>query len=170
LIIQKYTKKVSGGISVMKKMLVFLVIISLLLATAPAAAKQKGLVGERIDIYSGTPTVYAADTPFHIYHTWWAWSPIDTPIGLYDFQLELDGVFIEEDFVARFVDSSELPLSHYLNWVFNFPNGLPEGTHTFTGHWFSSCKVLIKYGFPVECSTPSEYFETQTISLEVTFY
>ena len=152
----------------MKKMIILLV-IALLLVAVPVAAKTKDTVGEQFDISEGFPTEYAAETPFHIRNGWGAWSPDDAPIGIYDFQLDVDGVFIEEDFVDRYVDSSEKPTMHWLEWVFNFPDGLSAGTHTFTGHWFAPCRVVQEYGYPVTCPLPNYKLEVYTIPLEVTF-
>lgn len=153
----------------MKKMIILLFFVFLLLAAAPAAAETKETVGERINLVDQTPTQLVADTPFHIYHGWWVWAPVDTPIGRYDFQLDINGVIQKEDFVYRYVDSSDKPESLYRDWVFNFPDGLPEGTYTFTGHWFAPCRVVQEYGYPVTCPTPNDKLEVITESLTVTF-
>jgi hypothetical protein len=154
----------------MKRMLIFLLLISLFLAVAPVSAESKKTVGEKIDIMMGAPTEFAANTPFHIDQGWQAWSPDDTPIGIYDFQLDIDGVLQEEDFVARFVDTSEITITHNIDWVFNFPDGLPAETYTFTGHWFAPCRIILELGYIDECPTPNYKVEVYTIPLEVTFY
>jgi len=132
------------------------------------AAKRKEPIGERINVYLGTPTEFPAGDPFHISHGWFL-IPGEGPLGRFDFQLEVDGVPRDEDFVWRTVLHSQDPRYLRWEWVYNFPEGM-TGTHTFTGRWFVPCRYAVdNMGFPGPCSTPNVPVEISTYSLTVTF-
>jgi hypothetical protein len=154
----------------MKKILVsILFIFALLGITTPASAAQKVRVGTRIDLRTG-PTTFTAGAPFHIAHGWITDSSVDG-VGIYDFELEIDGVLRYEDFVERSVTRGDPDLLNRI-WVYNFPNGM-TGTHTFTGHWYGPCRALADGGFYTgSCTNPTARVEANTLSpqsLTVTF-
>ena len=156
-----------GGKLVMKKKILIVLLISLFVLTIPVAAKTKEPVGERINILSEDPVEFPAGEPFHIRHSVLSWPPYDTPVGLVDFDLEVDGEYREEDYIDRFAvpyhgDSPDV----IWHWYHNFPEGLPVGPHTFVGHWFASCLALD--GPP--CSNPNELVEFYTWEHTVIFY
>jgi hypothetical protein len=153
----------------MRKLVPFLVMLGLLAMVFPAAAKTKERVGLRIDVLFGNPSSFTEGAPFHIVHGW-APAPSDTgPVGIYDFELEVDGVSRREDFVERTVESGD-PVGMARWWVFNFPEGMAGTTHTFTGHWLGPCQQLVDDGYPVgPCDTPNEEVEATSRSLTVTF-
>ena len=160
----------------MKKILVgTLAALSVLVLGAPAGATNGEPVGARINLRTGTPTTYPANTAFNIRHGWFtgAISPA-AALGIYDFKLDVDGVPRGADFIVReavppfVVDSDDAVL--VLNWVFNFPDGMTAGTHTFTGHWIAPCQTAVEFaGYPGPCATPTAPVETETHSLTVTF-
>gem|GEM_PF-1741204 len=154
----------------MKKILVsILLIFALLGITTPATAAQKVRVGTRIDLRTG-PTTFTAGAPFHFAHGWIAVSLVDG-VGIYDFELEVDGTLRDEDFVERSVMSGDPDLLTRI-WVYNFPNGM-TGTHTFTGHWYGPCQALADGGlYTGTCMNPTARVEANSISpqtLTVTF-
>ena len=108
------------------------VTIALLLASVTgAAAASRERVGERIYLLE-PPTTYSADTAFNIWHGFGFERGIDRGYGRYEFQLDVDGVATAADFTEVTVLA---PTVVSRVWVFNFPDGLSVGTHTFTGHW-----------------------------------
>ena len=152
----------------MKKKILLIVLIAALVFVVPAAAKGKTPVGERINVLFGTPTSYPAGEPFHISHGWLFDLPDHAPVGIWLFRLEVDGVFVEHDFVQTEIISKK-PTTITKKYVFNFPGGM-TGTHTFTGHWYGSCQVMVDTGYyPGPCPKPNAQIEFWTETLTVTF-
>jgi len=101
-----------------------------------------GAFGGRIDLILRSPTKFLKDTPFHVRHGHALRPGVDRLVGLFDFELGIDGVLQVEDYATRTFDPSvEYLLS--LWWTHNFPDGLPEGSYTFTGHWFGPCQWAV---------------------------
>lgn len=154
----------------MKKVLtvisIFLV-AALLAVTIPVAVDAAGgPVGEKIRVRDAS-IGFASGTPFYIQHGWIQYSQ-DGAIGVFDFQLEVDGVLVGENFKAFSAESGEPDILTRL-WGFNFPSGM-TGTHTFTGHWYAPCGYSVGWlGYPGPCVTPNEKVETSTKTLVVTF-
>lgn len=122
--------------------LFFIMIFSLLGASSTVSAAGTRL-GAQFDLFSSTPSTFQAGAPFHFAHGWWF--PNLKPhaiVGLYEFYLEVDGVRVNEDFVERSSSAGDIDNT----WVVNFPNGLPVGTHTFTGHFTGPCQPLADVG------------------------
>ena len=138
----------------------------MLLVTAvmalPAAAKKKVPVGDRIDLFS-PPVTFFANTAFHIRHGFTS-TPTTEDVGKFSFALDLDGTRLTEDFVLKTPVSDPVPDSLQRHWVFNFPDGLTVGIHTFTGHFFAPCSAG-----PGPCDNPQEVIETGTLTRTVTF-
>ncbi len=154
----------------MKKHALFVTVIfigALLSLTIPArATAQNETIGERIVVYNGQID-FPAGIPFHIWHGWVQESD-DGAIGVFDFKLEIDRFFYNEDF-KLFSASSADPDILWRKWVFNFPDGM-TGRHTFTGHWYAPCRYAVdELGFPGPCATPNEKVETNTRTLVITF-
>jgi hypothetical protein len=129
------------------------------LATAvialPAAAAEKERIGARLALFPAAPATFAANQPFHIAHGWLVTpdSAGQNAIGKYDFVLEVDGRSIDPDFVERVSTDGQLRRS----WVFNFPAGLPAGTHTFAAAWSGPCQGLVDSGLHTgTCANPTE--------------
>ena len=155
----------------MKKLSLFvtaLLIVTLLSMATPAGASANGEpVGERILIFFDDSIEFPAGTPFHIWHGWIQTSD-DGAIGIFDFELEVDGVLLGEDLKQFSADNGD-PDTLWRLWVYNFPNGL-TGTHTFTGHWYAPCQYAVGWlGYPGACATPNEKVETKARTLIVTF-
>ena len=149
----------------MKKSVVALLWLALMMIALPVAARGNDPVGTRIDVLRSTPTTFPAGYPFHIQHGFFAInSSTRKGIGQYDFKLEIDGEFVRADF--RLFDTEVVAgeTTQEVWWLFNFPEGLTAGDHTFTGHWYLPC-----YLTPGPCATPNEKVETHSNSLTVTF-
>ncbi len=162
----KETKKILSTIIV-------ILAITLILAT-PALADQRTLVCDgadecRIHIILGEPATYPAGEPFYIFHSAGYLPPNDLPVatGHMGFALEVDGEYIEPDWdfkgATGVVDGVNTIWS---GSVFNFPEGLDPGPHTFTGHWYSACLYLAD---PVSCETPMEPVDFSVRDLVVIF-
>lgn len=156
----------------MKKLVLVLILVLVLVVVLPVSAARPVPVGDRINVLAGTPLDYPADTAFHIKHGW-MFGPGDEvtgyPLGKFDFQLEVDGVMQEDDFLLRENDRSTRPISRTLLWVHNFPDGM-TGTHTFTGTWLAPCRYAVDQGwFTDPCARPNAMVEFATIDHTVTF-
>lgn len=154
----------------MKKILSVLLVLMLLVAVTPAAAANNVRIGERINVITQTPDQFTAGAPFHIEHGWTFTLSQDPMkgLGLYHFELDVDGVRVDEDFSETWVETVDTKLIH-LSWVYNYPEGM-TGVHTFTGHWLGPCKVLVDTGlYPGPCANPMQIVEAVTHTLQVTF-
>lgn len=137
----------------MKKTVIIIVILTLLAIATPASAKKKESVGTSISLFSG-PTSFPAGEAFHIAHGWVGVSVDGSVLGLYDFELEIDDVLREEDFITRSFQGGRPSTLTFL-WVYNFPDGM-IGTHKFTGYWFLPCQEAVDNDlYPGPCPTPS---------------
>lgn len=155
----------------MKKTIILICAMLILMSVNPVQAKSHETTGEKIDInYDGTFT-YPAETAFYISHGWWL-APkyeIKYPTGGYEFRLDIDGEYIEEDYIDRTkVIDEELGFLILTVWVFNFPDGM-TGSHTFGGHWFMPCERALIDGIVTECQTLSAPIECLTYHVEITF-
>ena len=154
----------------MKKQPVFVsvfLILALVLAVPSVASARNELVGERILVFNDGSTEFPVGTPFHIFHGWVQTSDSDA-IGIFDFELEIDGVLRAADFKMFTADSGD-PDTLWRLWAYNFPDGM-TGTHTFTGHWYAPCQYAVDgLDYPGPCATPNQKVETRTRTLVVTF-
>lgn len=117
--------------------------------------------GERINIFDSGAQTFPENTAFYIAHGY----AEDPAIGVderFDFQLQVDGIYRDEDFIDEFLDDSDPPLIQKI-WVFTFPSGM-TGTHTFSGHWLGPCALLRD-----DCALPDEIIEDRVSDVEVTF-
>jgi hypothetical protein len=112
-------------------------------------------VGERLNIYDSGSQTFPAGSPFHIAHGW-TFDSLEERPELFDFQLQVDGVYQEQDIIEMKPGESRL-------YVFNFPAGM-TGIHAFTGHWLLPCWAIYD-----ECSDPDEIIEARTSNVMVTF-
>lgn len=143
-----------------------LVLVALLATVTPVAADARAPVGDKINLFLGD-TVFPAGAPFYIQHGW-VQPSTDDAIGVFDFKLDIDGVFVQEDFKKFSVVSGDPDLLVRL-WLYNFPEGM-TGTHTFTGHWIAPCQYAVdQLGYPGPCATPNAKVETNSRTVTVTF-
>jgi hypothetical protein len=152
----------------MKKLVLALLIVAMALPlAAPAGAEAPAPVGPRINIYlGGSPQTFPANEPFHIRHGWQPDPTDGYPIGLFSFELEIDGQPVEADFVLTYRNDENLLVRQ---WVHNFPAGM-TGIHEFTGHWFAPCPAAVDAGlYEGPCLNPGEIVEAWTTLVEVTF-
>jgi hypothetical protein len=154
-----------------KRTLVF-VVLAMLVMAVPAVAKMKEPVGERIEInpYSDVTEIeFPAGQPFHVKHGHRLDPGADSPIGRFGYELEIDGVLQEADFVIRSVDHSWDPWFLERSWVFNYPDGM-EGSHAFTGHSIMPCQWAVDHNYYFgSCSSSNARVRTMTKSLTVHF-
>ena len=150
----------------MKKRIVLLTVVTILLMAGTASASSHTYAGDRIDL-NIPPLTYPANIDFNVHHGWKC--PVGRGTGEQDsmkenvrgsFALEVDGEFVGEDFVDRYVDSGFFTKFY----VVNFYGGLDEGYHTFTGHWYNVCKY---YG--ETCANPNQIVEVSEKSITVLF-
>ncbi len=155
--------------NIMKKyllLIIVLLIVALLAIVTPAAADQNAPVGEKISLF-GYAREFPSETPFNIRHGWIQPST-DDAIGVFDFELSIDGVLQKESFKMFSATNGDPDLLNRY-WVYNFPYGM-TGTHTFTGHWFAPCQYAVDFlGYTDSCAAPNEKVETNTRTLIVTF-
>lgn len=140
----------------MKKTAVFLTIIVAFLMTVPVSISQRVIVGDRLNInpveHPEIEQYFPENTPFHISQGWRSFVENTIPRGylsLASFSLQLDGVYLEEDYIYRISDI-ENGVVIAKAYAFNSPECM-DGTHVFTGHWFLQCKYLHD-----DCERPNE--------------
>jgi hypothetical protein len=152
----------------MKRKVLLLVVIVLLVMAVPVSAKPKTPVGDRINLWGGGPGTFPAGEPFHIKHGWLLILPDEAPVGIWDFQLEVDGVYLTEDFITRqIVGHKPTLVEKYI--VYNFADGM-TGTHTFIGHWYGRCQDAVDAGlYPGPCTSPNQVVEYGTHTATVEF-
>lgn len=144
-----------------------LVLVALLVTVTPVAADARAPVGDKINLYYGGSLEFPAGAPFYIQHGW-VQSSEDDAIGAFDFKLEVDGVYVKEDF-KKFSAVSGDPDQLVRLWLYNSPEGM-TGTHTFTGHWIAPCQFAMDWlGYPGPCATPNAKVESNPRTMIVTF-
>jgi hypothetical protein len=117
----------------------------------PLLVRQKR-EGERLIVVESGSQTFPANTPFHVAHGWRHDFPLEN-VELFDFELEVNGVYQLVDFVESTIDQSSDPHTLTKHSVFNFPEGM-TGTHTFNGHWIAPCYVFFD-----DCDDPLELWE-----------
>jgi hypothetical protein len=123
---------------------------SLSMAYLPLVSRLEK-VGEQLFIYYSGSQTFPAGSPFHIVHGFAIGPDVEQPFS--EFQLQVDGVYREEDFIIM------KPGEHRF-YVFNFYDGM-TGTHLFSGHWLAPCGQ--------DCPNPDEIIVVHTSNVIVTF-
>ncbi len=144
-----------------------LAIAAALVLALPTAATNRERIQPRLSVIGG-PTGFAANTPFRVEHGWSSCigAPDDLLAnGRLGFELDVDGVPVRASFtdVSRLTGEQTGFPCDVINrsTVFNFPNGLPAGVHTLTGHWIGPCKPLFGDDqYDALCKNPAEAVES----------
>lgn len=124
----------------------------------PVSAKPKAPVGDQLFVWAGAQTTFTEGAPFHIKHGGALSIPDKAPVEAWSFALEINGVFVERDYVSREVTGHKPVMRQKLD-VHNFAEGM-TGTHSFAGHWCGTCGVLVKNGIiPGPCMDRIEVME-----------
>ena len=149
-------------------------------ATAPANAQARAPVGDRIDVARGEPTTFLADTPFHVRHGWATCVGSGEGMlanGRLRIELDVDGVERSPSYVEVSMAPEEetgLPCDVISRIsTFNFPDGLPPGSHILTGHWIGPCQPLADDAVTgAFCEHPADAVEASFSprSVTVSFY
>ncbi len=130
---RKYIKTILVGAG---SVLIFLM-IALLSALPSFAAPDPPLEGVRVNMYIPEQTLTAGE-PFYIRHGWTLTEGIVPGMGAFDFNIIIDGVPVDPGLRYLTVDPNT-NLNHVYH-LYNFPNGLPEGTYNIHGFWYLPCE------------------------------
>ncbi|HEX7621276.1 MAG TPA: hypothetical protein VF359_08765, partial [Anaerolineales bacterium] len=100
------------------------------------------------------------------FHGWYGLTPGTQAIGIVDFQMEINGSSARPG-VRYDASNKQAGCEKFcVGTQYDFPNGLPAGTYTFTGNWIVPCQ----YGDnPSECSTPNQAIIISTVTTIITF-
>ena len=130
--------------------------VTLAVGAGQVGATFPAPTGERINILTGSPTEFPTGEPFFVAHGWNPQPDLTDydALGRLSFALDVDGQPAELSFKSRWAEDGRLVWF----WVYNFPQGLPAGFHTFTGRWSGPCQRLAELGYDVgePCRTPTE--------------
>lgn len=146
------------------------VVLFAVLALAATALARPGFAGDQINILAGNPTTYAADAPFHVLHGWGMKDPAEKGayVAGYGFQLEVDGLWMGRGHVI--VQRNNETKSLTRRYLYEFPDGLSAGDHTFVGHWYMPCQEAVDTGqWTGECAHKNTPVEVLTWIHVVTF-
>ena len=150
----------------MKKRVIFLVFIAMVLMVMPASAKSKA-IGDKINIFAGDAFTFDADTPFHISHGFAEVKPKEHKFKEFGFDLFIDGVQQDYDHLKKTRIKVDKGVEFLLQWIYNFPDGLPAGDYVIRGEWRVTCHVAVDWGaIPGPCTDPSEwviFHENETV-------
>lgn len=148
----------------MKKITLIFCILLLAVMVSPVQAAPHEPTGVRLDIFESGEQEFPARTAFYIQHGWSSSYPPHS-IGLLRFELEVDGKIIEPTYYDN-IHTPDGVVGH--SSVYNFPDGM-SGVHTFTGHWYVPCQILLVSGLIEECSSPTAHVDLRTTEVVVTF-
>ena len=124
-----------------------IVILLALTATSAAAGREMPTVGDQVYIFNGGDIVINAGVPFHIRHGYLAKSIDADAIGVFDFNLEISGIQLKPG--LRYTS----PETGLVQRIYNFPQGLPEGTYSYIGRWYAPCQYILGLA---ECPDPNK--------------
>ena len=162
-----------------------LVLVAVLVATAPVSAEpQPHLVGDQISVSVSTQE-FPASKPFHIRHGW-----TSTPGGgnseedkgektckdAWDFLLTHSHpptvpVGDCKDRPYTEVDLSTHPPQQLWQHLYEFKDGAGPGVVTFTGTWYAPCWAAVAAGWlPGPCDSDCASVEVFSRTTEVTFF
>jgi len=149
----------------MKRLIAMAAVLILAMGVMAPAAAGPTPTGDPINILAGTPTTFPEGTAFHVEHGW-GLQRGDRPAGKFDFRLEIDGVDQGAGSLLRYRDG----IFNNRTRLFNYPDGLDEGTYVFTGKWYAPCGWAVDAGwYQEECPKKNSPVLAQEESLTVTF-
>ncbi len=149
----------------MKKITILvLVLLTFGLITPVFAAPDPPTVGVRVNMYIADQTLTAGE-PFYIRHGWQLTAGNVPGMGAYDFIIIIEGVPVDPGFRYLTVDPGTNNTVVY--HLYNFPQGLPEGTYNIYGFWYAPCSSGTH---PDTCTNPNQSVANgeRTVTLVVT--
>jgi hypothetical protein len=90
-----------------------------LMLVSPVLASTHTPTGDQINLFFSDSQEFPAGTAFFVRHDWLEGRGY--PVGIFDFQVELDGVSVRETYVERTITVGENGPEFLFLWVFNFP-------------------------------------------------
>ena len=95
----------------------------------------------RFFFFGGVPEEYPAGAAFHVWHGW-AIEPgkFGVPPSDYDFHLFVDGYQQVPEIGCIDGEAADSPCRAFL---YDFPDGLPPGTHELVGVWIAPCGAFV---------------------------
>ena len=149
----------------MKKKIIFLTLIALLTLTLISAGSGKVREGERLIFWPpGEGELwFTPKLPFHIAHGWRSAIPgstMSTARG--GLRLVIDEEEVKEDFIEYVTEVDPSDGLTYLTkyFVFNFPEGMEEGDHTFVFNYSNVCWIMEEKGEVESCEKPNAIVES----------
>ena len=137
------------------------------MAAAPAVAAEDP-AGDQIVMFDPSPMTFPADTPFHVMHGFGLEVNLINAVGQVDFRLDIDGVDQGKGSLLNFGNAG--PNFVVKLWLYNFEDGMSEGSYVFTGHWMYPCTNAVEEGLvPGPCDKPNAPVEIFTAGRTVTF-
>ncbi len=149
----------------MKKITILvLVLLTFGLITPVFAAPGPPTDGVQVNMFTPDQTLIAGE-PFFIRHGWTLTEGNSRGMGALDFNIIIEGVPVDPGFRYITVDpeTNETLVLH----LYNFSQGLPEGTYTIYGFWYLQC---IDGSHPDTCTNPYQSVANaeRTVTLVVT--
>ncbi len=150
----------------MKKIMLIAMVVLMLAVASPAYAytsRPLPITGGLISLFV-SPQTFQANTPFFIAGGWGGLDFSQTQaIGEYDFKLSIDGVPAGNG--LRYISPNIDGTTGVAVRFYDFPQGLPAGTYTFTGYYYEPCQESSN---PSGCVVNQQVLE-MTASSVVTF-
>lgn len=120
--------------------------LSGLLAGSVASGSQATIDrpdSERFSFFGGAPEQFQAGEPFHISHGWAVNKELGVPKNEYSFHLFVDGHQEPPDFIGCIDEPAPAGSTECRAFLYDFPDGLSEGTHEFVGVWIAPCGAFL---------------------------
>jgi hypothetical protein len=122
---------------------------------------------KRISLISPPHEGFPAGKPFYIMHGWLPVFGETKAIGVFDFNLEINGEQVEDGLI--YIQPYPGGDYGYFWRIYNFPQGMPEGTYTFVGRWYAPCQSQIVHNPSLDCPQPNEPLLSETSTVTITF-
>lgn len=152
----------------MKKKWSLLVVITLLVIMLIAAKPIEERVGQNLDLR--TAKEFSANEPFHTLGLLRDIAYGAEYIGRLDIRLVVDGVEIDEDYIEFFPYKNDGDTWLNKAFIFNFPDGLEKGKHSFQMYYTDKCGIWLWFGFVSECENLEHLVEVKLKDAVVVFH